>query len=119
MSKSKKGNLTAAHQKQMLKVLTDRFNKNMHRHKDLEWSEIESKLKSNMDKLGTLSEMEGTGGEPDVIGLDKKQVSTFSVIALLKVLLAVEVCVMIGKAWNQGKNLNRRIVLLIWLMPWA
>ena len=44
----------------------------MNRHKDLEWSKVEAKLKANAKKLWSLNEMETTGGEPDVIGQDKK-----------------------------------------------
>jgi hypothetical protein len=58
-------------QKELIQVLKDRFNKNMGRHKDLIWSEIEVKLASNTKKLWSLSEMERTGGEPDVVGFDE------------------------------------------------
>lgn len=56
---------------ELLKVLKARFEKNMNRHKCLKWVEIESKLKDNIDKLWSLSEMERTGGEPDVVGYDE------------------------------------------------
>jgi hypothetical protein len=56
----------------LLKTLKTRFEKNMQRHKGLEWSKVEVRLEGNMEKLGSLSEMENTGGEPDVVGLDKK-----------------------------------------------
>ena len=72
MGKNGKGNLTSAQQKEILSVLMSRFNKNMHLHKGLRWLDIESRLKSNDDKLWSLFEMEKTGGEPDVIGFDKK-----------------------------------------------
>lgn len=57
---------------ELLKILEDRFNKNMNRHKGLKWSEIQSRLVANPKKLWSLNEMEETGGEPDVIGQDKK-----------------------------------------------
>ncbi len=56
----------------LLKTLTARFEKNMQRHKDLEWAKVQSKLEANAGKLWSLNEMERTGGEPDVIGFDKK-----------------------------------------------
>lgn len=56
----------------LLEALHVRFEKHMHRHKDLEWSQIEAKLKANTDKLWSLNEMERTGGEPDVVGHDRK-----------------------------------------------
>jgi hypothetical protein len=52
--------------------LKARFEKNMNRHKGLEWSKVQAKLETNPAKLWCLNEMEGTGGEPDVVGYDKK-----------------------------------------------
>jgi Protein of unknown function (DUF4256) len=52
--------------------LKERFEKNTKRHKGLEWAEVEAKLKANPKKLGSLDEMESTGGEPDVVAYDKK-----------------------------------------------
>jgi uncharacterized protein DUF4256 len=56
----------------LLRVLSDRFQKNASRHQGLEWDKVEAKLKSTPEKLSSLNEMEKTGGEPDVIGYDKK-----------------------------------------------
>lgn len=60
----------------LLSTLKDRFEKNMNRHKDLEWSKVEARLKANLsgsgEKLWSLNEMESTGGEPDVVGYDIK-----------------------------------------------
>jgi hypothetical protein len=55
----------------IINVLKERFETNMNRHMGIEWSEVQSNLESNTKKLWSLSEMEGTGGEPDVIGKDK------------------------------------------------
>ncbi len=57
---------------QLLSTLKDRFEKNTGRHKGMEWNKIESRLKKNPEKLWSLNEMEKTGGEPDVVGHDKK-----------------------------------------------
>ncbi len=57
---------------ELLKTLKTRFEKNMNRHKSIEWTKIEARLKKNADKLWSLNEMERTGGEPDVVGFDKK-----------------------------------------------
>jgi hypothetical protein len=57
---------------QLLSALKDRFEKNMNRHKGLEWAKVMPKLEANIEKLWSLNEMESTGGEPDVIGHDKK-----------------------------------------------
>ena len=57
---------------ELLKILKARFEKNMNRHKGLEWAKIQPKLEANSDKLWSLNEMERTGGEPDVVGSDNK-----------------------------------------------
>ncbi len=57
---------------ELLKTLKDRFEKNMNRHKGLAWSKIEAKLEARPEKLSSLNAMESTGGEPDVVGNDKK-----------------------------------------------
>ena len=57
---------------ELLGALKARFEKNMNRHKGLQWAKVEAKLKGNTEKLWSLNEMEQSGGEPDVIGHDKK-----------------------------------------------
>jgi hypothetical protein len=57
---------------ELLKALKARFEKNMNRHKGLEWAKVQAKLEANADKLRSIHEMERTGGEPDVVGRDKK-----------------------------------------------
>ena len=64
--------LSPVQRDQLISVLRARFEKSMNRHKNLEWSKIEAKLGSNAEKLWSLNEMERTGGEPDVVGHDKK-----------------------------------------------
>jgi len=64
--------MTAPTPNGLLKTLKTRFEKNMHRHKGLRWDKVEARLKTKTARLETLHEMEKTGGEPDVIGLDKK-----------------------------------------------
>ena len=58
--------------KELLKTLQVRFEKNMNFHKGLEWSKIQEKLETHPEKLSSLNAMESTGGEPDVVGYDKK-----------------------------------------------
>jgi len=64
--------LSTEETKALLKTLQTRFQKNMNRHKGLEWAVIQAKLEANPEKLWTLNAMEETGGEPDVVGFDKK-----------------------------------------------
>lgn len=58
--------------KELLETLKSRFEKNMNRHKGLEWTKVQAKLEANPEKLWSLDDMEVTGGEPDVVGFDKK-----------------------------------------------
>jgi hypothetical protein len=57
---------------ELLRALKARFEKNMNRHKGLEWANVQAKLAANTEKLWSLNEMERTGGEPEVVGHDKK-----------------------------------------------
>src|SRR5438094_1507191 len=70
--KSNKKELSPKQREELLRALKDRFEKNMNRHKGLEWAKVQSKLEANAEKLWSLNEMERTGGEPDVVGHDKK-----------------------------------------------
>ncbi|MGP4039727.1 DUF4256 domain-containing protein [Gracilibacillus sp. D59] len=65
--------LSLEQREELLGVLKARFEKNMNRHKGLEWAKVQAKLEANTEKLWSLNEMERTGGEPDVVGHDKKK----------------------------------------------
>lgn len=67
-----KKELPAKQSEELLKVLKSRFEKNTNRHKGIKWEKVQAKLKANTGKLWSLHEMERTGGEPDVVGYDKK-----------------------------------------------
>src|SRR5260221_4692855 len=69
---SMKKELSSKQREELLKTLKARFEKNMNRHKGLEWAKVQAKLEANNEKLWSLDEMERTGGEPDVVGFDKK-----------------------------------------------
>ena len=58
---------------ELLRALKARFEKNMTRHKGLEWAKVQAKLEANTEKLWSLNEMEKSGGEPDVVGHDKRR----------------------------------------------
>src|SRR5438128_8712326 len=64
--------LSAEQREELLRELKARFEKNMNRHKGLEWAQVQAKLEANAEKLWSLNEMERTAGEPDVVGQDKK-----------------------------------------------
>ena len=69
---SNKKKLPAAQSSALLNTLKTRFDKNMTRHKGMEWAKVEAKLNADPEKLWSLNEMEASGGEPDVVGFDKK-----------------------------------------------
>ena len=71
-NKIKSRKLSTADREDLLLTLQKRFETNMERHEGLEWEKVRSRLEGKADKLWSLSEMEKTGGEPDVIGVDKK-----------------------------------------------
>src|SRR5881296_1988725 len=72
--KSNKKNLSPEQREELIGTLKARFEKNMNRHKDLQWAKVQAKLdpSASREKLWSLNEMERTGGEPDVVGHDKK-----------------------------------------------
>jgi Protein of unknown function (DUF4256) len=70
--KSNKKQLSADQRERLLRTLEARFKRNMDRHKGLEWPEVQAKLEVSAERLWSLNEMERTGGEPDVVGHDKK-----------------------------------------------
>ncbi|MBN1428939.1 MAG: DUF4256 domain-containing protein [Anaerolineae bacterium] len=67
-----KEELSSEQHEELLKVLKARFDKNMNRHKGLEWAQVQAKLEAHPESLWPLHEMERTGGEPDVVGHDPK-----------------------------------------------
>lgn len=69
---SNKKKLSSEQREELLRALKARFEKNMNRHKGLEWAKVLVRLEANTEKLWSLNEMERTGGEPDVVGYDKK-----------------------------------------------
>ncbi len=70
--KSNQKELSPKQREELLGALKDRFEKNLNRHKGLDWAKVQARLEASPDKLWSLQEMERTGGEPDVVGQDKK-----------------------------------------------
>jgi hypothetical protein len=69
---SNKKDLSPEQREELLRALKTRFEKNMNRHKGLEWANAQARLEADTERLWSINEMERTGGEPDVVGLDKK-----------------------------------------------
>ncbi len=72
MARENRRILSAAQHKELLNILKTRFDQNVYRHKGIEWTQVLKKLEANPEKMWSLNEMESTGGEPDVVGQDKK-----------------------------------------------
>lgn len=70
--KNMKRHLSNSETREILTILQNRFGKNTHLHKGIEWTEVQAALEAKPEKLWSLNEMERTGGEPDVVGRDKK-----------------------------------------------
>ncbi len=68
-----KKELLSKQREELLSILKDRFQKSPKRHKGIAWTDVQAKLEANTAKLWSLNEMEETGGEPDVVGYDKKK----------------------------------------------
>src|SRR5262250_2059292 len=67
-----KKELSAKQREELLRTLKARFEKNMNRHRDLEWAKVQTRLEANTEKMWSLNQMETTGGEPVVVCQDKK-----------------------------------------------
>ena len=90
----------------------------MNRHKELEWSKVQAKLEANTEKLWSLNEMEITGGEPDVVGHDKKSGEyIFDDCSAESPKGRRSVCYDL-KRWNQGKSISHIIMRLKWHLTW-
>ncbi|MBW7885890.1 MAG: DUF4256 domain-containing protein [Caldilineaceae bacterium] len=72
MTMATKKELSPEQREELLRTLKARFEKNMNRHKGLEWATVQAKLEANPERLWSLIEMERTGGEPDVVGYDRE-----------------------------------------------
>jgi hypothetical protein len=70
--KNNKKELSPKQREELLTALKSRFEKNLNRHKNLDWAKVQAKLEASAGKLWSLHEMESTGGEPDVVGQDRK-----------------------------------------------
>ena len=109
-----KKNLSPKQIEELLKTLKARFEKNKNRHKGIEWTKVQTKLKKNTEKMWSLNEMERTGGEPDVVGYDKKTGEYIFYDCSAESPKDGEVFATTKKRWRKGKNINQKTALLIW-----
>ncbi len=114
---SNKKELSPEQREELLRALKARFEKNMNRHKGLEWAKVQAKLEANTIKLLSLNEI--------VLGVHrmswvtiKRRANTFFMIVQRKAPKDGEVFVTTMKRWSQGKNINRKTALLRWQPSW-
>lgn len=117
--KSDTPKLSSPERAELIKILRERFQKNEDRHKAINWRDVELKLEASPDQLWSIQQMEETGGEPDVIGQDKKQAAISSVIFRRKAQKEEEAFVLTEKRSMQGKNTSLRTAPWKWLQPWV
>lgn len=114
-----KKSISSKQQDDLLQILKARFEKNMQRHKGFDWPSVLTLLQGNIEKVWTLNEMEKTGGEPDVVVLDKKiWVMFIFVIVQPKAHRVEEVYAMTDLRGSQGKKTNPNPVPSKWLRKW-
>ena len=114
-----KTELSKEQRETLLRALDARFEKNMNRHEGLDWAKVKARLEANTEKLWSLNEMERTGGEPDVVGHDKKTSESSFLIVQRNVPKAAQVFATTVKGWNHGRSIDRKTQLWIWQRPWA
>src|ERR1044072_2488599 len=121
MSKNKKTRKELSPQQRhaLLTTLKARFETNMKRHKGLEWTKLQAKLEANPGKLWSLNEMELTGGEPDVVGYNKKTGEYIFYDCSPRVRKNAGVFAMTAKRWQRAKKTSRKTARLIWRRLWA
>ena len=116
---SNKKKLSPEQREELLKTLKARFEKNMNRHKGLEWAKVQAKLEANLKNCGRSMKWKEPAVNRMLLVMIKRRANTFFMIVQRKVLKAAEVFVTTMKRWSQGKNINRKIALLKWQLTWA
>src|SRR6185312_1477642 len=111
--------LPPAQREELLRVLEVRFGENPGRHKGIEWAEVHAKLGRVPEKLWPLSEMERTGGEPDMVGYDKKTGEYLFYDCSAESPAGRRNVCYDGKHSRPGRNINPQTALRIWLLPWV
>jgi uncharacterized protein DUF4256 len=114
-----KKKLSLEQREELFRALKARFEKNMNRHKGLEWTKVQAKLETNTERLWSINEMERTGGEPDVVGHDKKTDEYIFYDCSAESPKGRRNVCYDREGQEARKHLNQKITLLIWQLPWA
>ncbi len=118
-SDGNKQELSPEQQNDLLKILKTRFENNMIRHERLEWASVQAKLADNINKLWSLSTMESTGGEPDVVSYDKENKEYIFYDCSAETPNGRRNICYDREALDARKELNQKIPLWICQMPWV
>src|SRR5262245_57807597 len=112
-------NINPEQRKELLRALKARFEKNMNRHKGLEWLRYKQSWKLILKNSGHSMKWRELAVNRMLLVTIKRRVNTFFVIGQRKALKAAEAFVTTVKPWSRGKNINQKITLLISQLPWA
>ena len=118
-TKVSKKELSSSERAELFQSLKSRFEKNKNRHKGLEWSKVQATLESNPEKLWSLKEMEKTGGEPDVVGFDKKSGEFIFYDCSAESPKGRRSVCYDHEGLDREKNLNLKTTRFIWPLPWG
>ena len=116
---NEKRKLSPEQHEEILGTLNARFEKNMNRHKGLEWDKVQAKLETNTEKLWSLNEMERTGGEPDVIVHDNESSEYIFYDCSAESPKGRRSVCYDREALESRKQTNHKTMLLIWLLTWV
>ncbi len=117
--KSNKKDLSPEQREELLRALKARFEKNMNRHKGLEWAKVQASWQLILKNCGHSMKWKEPAVNRMLLVMIKRRANIFFMIVQRKVLKAAEVFATTVKRWSQGKNINQKITLLIWQPPWA
>src|SRR5215831_14965071 len=116
---SNKKDLSPEQRQELLGTLKARFEKNLSRHKGLEWANVQARLEANPEKLWSLNEMERTGGEPDVVGHDKKTGEYIFWDCSAESPKGRRSVCYDREGWLSRKEARPKTTAMVWLTKWA
>ena len=111
--------LSPEQREELLATLQARFEKNMNRHKGLQWPQVQAKLQANPEKLCHSIKWKKLAVNRTLLVMTKTPVNSFFMIVHRKALKAAEVFATTVKHWSRGKNINQKTTLLTWQLPSA
>ena len=114
-----KRELLPEQREELLAALKERFHKHMERHEGVTWDDVQARLESHAEKLWSLYEMERTGGEPDVVGVDEQTGEYTSSTVHRRARRDAGACATTRRHGNHARRTNRRPARWRWRRTWA